>query len=128
MTIVITANTIDARDAFVRKLYSQLTSEPSTTYIVVQDRLNRIQIYQRTKSGYRILVKTYLVIVLPVHINLAPLTELTGTVDFHLDYTIDTVQKLLTKLKSLQGTHELKGAMNGKTFEQLVRSLSDAND
>jgi hypothetical protein len=126
-TVVITVPTLTARDMLVRKLYTHLTKEPSTMYSIVQDRLNRIQIFQLTKNGIRILIKTYLVIIIPVQIDLSPIMELSGSVDFHLDDTIAQLQKLIAQLKSLQGKHVLKGTSCGKTLEQLVRVLSDIN-
>jgi hypothetical protein len=51
----------------------------------------------------RVLITTYLVIVLPIIIDLSPLDTLTGTVDFRLDETIIKLETLAHHLRSLQG-------------------------
>jgi hypothetical protein len=124
-TILVSVPNILERDKLVKRIYANLKKEPSTTLTIIQDQVNRIQIFHNVNGGVRILVRTYLVLVIPVMINLNQLYAVTGNVTFHLDETIKDLIKLTKQLQSLNGYKVVKeNAKNESTFEQLVRSLS----
>ena len=125
--IVYTVVTLDARDKLIKELYKGLTIEPRLDITVVQDQINRIKIFHNVRPGVKILIRTYLVIVVPVHVDTRALYELRGSITFHLDETIDVLKKEILKLQSMQGHKIMKGnSKYEQTLEQLVTSLSGA--
>jgi hypothetical protein len=126
--IVYTVPTLDARDKLVKELYQGLTMEPRLDISVIQDQINRIKIFHNVRPGMKILIRTYLVIVVPIHIDTKALYDLRGSITFHLDETIDVLKKEILKLQSLQGHKIMKGnSKYEQTLEQLVTSLSGAS-
>ena len=123
--VVITVSNIPARDKLIKQLYTNLTKEPerASGFIVQQDQINRIKILQNCGKGVYVPIRTYLVIVIPVLIDLNPLYNFQGTVDYHLGETIEHLQKLTAKLQSLSGRRVMKGNTEAK-FRGLVENLS----
>jgi len=101
-SVVVSVNTVHERDIAIKKLYKSLQKQASTKFTIQQDQLNRIKVFHN-KGSMRVLITTYLVIVLPVIMDLSPLETLTGTVDFRLDETIIKLENLAQHLRSLQG-------------------------
>ncbi len=128
LTILVSANTIFDRDKLIKNIYTNLTKEPSTQFTVQQDQVNRIKLFHNLDKGRRVLIRTYLVVVIPVTIDTNALTNIFGQVDFHLDETIASLQKLTTKLQSMQGKRFVKGNTDAKTFEKLVNQLRGVNE
>ena len=123
---VVTVSSINARDKLVKTIYTNIKNSISIepNLIAQQDQVNQVKVFHKTKGGL-ILIKTYLVIVIPVTINLSQLYGVEGDVTFQLHETIKDIETLLNKLKSLQGHRIMKGNTNNEsTLEQLVRSLS----
>jgi hypothetical protein len=127
-TIVVTVTSIYERDKLIKTIYTNLTKEPSTTFIVQQDQVNRIKIFHNIGKGVRVLIRTYLVLVIPVIIDLSQLNSIYGIVDFKLDATIKHLLSFVTKLQALQGRKIIKGNTNVKELEQLVKQLCGTND
>jgi hypothetical protein len=127
ITIVATVGTIVKRDQLIKRIYTNLTENPSTQFTVQQDQVNRIKVFHNLDKGRRVLIRTYLIIIIPVTIDTSALTTIYGKVDFHLDETITSLQELISKLQSLQGTRFVKGNTNAKTFEKLVNQLRGVN-
>jgi len=125
LTILLTVSSIPARDKLIKQLYTNITKEPSTVFTVLKDQVNRIRIYHNAQFT-KVLIRTYLVIVLPVLIDLNPLRQISGHVDFHLEETIQELETLTTKLRSLQGRRFVKENQSGKTLQQLVECLCEA--
>lgn len=126
-TVLVSVNTVRERDDLIKKIYTNLTKEPSLQFIVAKDQVNRIQVYHNAGQGRRILIRTYLVIVVPLIMDLDKLFCVTGMVEFHLDETIRLLENQVARLRKMQGTRLVKGTANGATFEQLVRSLCETN-
>ena len=125
--IVYTVPTLDARDKLVKELYQGLTMEPRLDISVIQDQINRIKIFHNVRPGMKILIRVYLIVVVPIHIDTRALYELRGSITFHLDETIDVLKKEILKLQSMQGHKIMKGnSKYEQTLEQLVTSLSGA--
>lgn len=127
--IVVSVSTIPERDQLVNQIYESLTTDIGIDcrFSIAKDAVNRVKIFHNVTSGVRVLIRTYIVLVIPIIIDLAPLSNLSGLIDFHLDETINQLMGVISKLQSLQGLHTIKGNSNGTTFEQLVNSLSGAN-
>ena len=126
-TVIISANTIAERDIIIRNIYSQLTNDLDNRFIVNKDRVNRIQIFHNEGNlpeHLRSILRTYIVVVLPINLNLSPLEGITGKVEFHLDSTIDVLTKHLNRLKTLQRAVIIKENKSAETFEHLIRSLA----
>ena len=71
----------------------------------------------------KVLIRTYLVIVIPILIDLSPLDTIYGSVDFCLDETIGQLTKLLNKLQGLKGHKVIKGNRNVKSLEQQLAGI-----
>lgn len=121
--IVVTVSTIMQRDKLIRQIYKQLTLEPSSTFIIQQDQVNRIKVFHNIGNGVKVLVRTYLVIIIPILIDLSPLNAVYGNVDFYLDETIGQLTKLIDKLQLLKGHKVIKGNKNGKSLEQQLAGM-----
>ena len=121
--VVITVPSVMRRDKLIRQIYKQLTLEPSTVFTIQQDRINRIKVFHNVGDGVKVLVRTYLVIIIPVLVDLSPLDSLYGSVDFYLDETIGQLTKLVNKLQLLKGHKVIKGNHNVKSLEQQLAGL-----
>ena len=121
--VVITVSSVMRRDELIRQIYKQLTLEPSTVFTIQQDRINRIKVFHNVGDGVKVLVRTYLVIIIPVLVDLSPLDSLYGSVDFCLDETIGQLTKLVNKLQLLKGHKVIKGNHNVKSLEQQLAGL-----
>lgn len=121
--VVITVSSVMRRDKLIRQIYKQLTLEPSTVFTIQQDRINRIKVFHNIGDGVKVLVRTYLVIIIPVLVDLSPLDSLYGSVDFCLDETIGQLTKLVSKLQLLKGHKVIKGNHNVKSLEQQLAGL-----
>jgi len=69
--VVITVSSVMRRDKLIRQIYKQLTLEPSTVFTIQQDRINRIKVFHNVGDGVKVLVRTYLVIIIPVLVDLS---------------------------------------------------------
>ena len=125
-TIVVTVSSIIERDRYVKRIYTNLTKEPQIQFTIQQDQVNQIRIFHNAGKGIRILVRTYTVIVIPVTLDLGPLYNFDGIVDYHLDETIKHLRSQISRLEALQGQRLMKGNNNGKTLGELVGQLSNS--
>ena len=121
--VVVTVSSVVKRDKLIKQIYKQLTFEPSTVFTIQQDRVNRIKVFRNVGDGVKVLVRTYLVIVIPILIDLSPLDTIYGSVDFCLDETIGQLTKLLNKLQGLKGHKVIKGNRNVKSLEQQLAGI-----
>ena len=120
--IVISVNSLPERDIAIKELYRSLTRNPNKNFLIQQDRVNRIKIFHN-KSGLRILLQMYIVVVLPVLLDFSPLDSIYGTVDFRLDNTIEKLEKLTHKLKSIQGTRTVNGKVGAQKLKNALTNL-----
>jgi hypothetical protein len=125
--VVVSVSNILQREKVIKKIYSNLTgnlkADPATKLRVVQDQVNRIRIYHYT-DNVNILIRTYLVIVIPLMLDLNPIYSIVGDVTFELSETIKNLKDLTSKLENLQGHSIRKGNTNAQTLTKLVNSLS----
>jgi len=121
-SIVISVNTISERDTMVRDIYKSLTTNPNKQYTIQQDRVNRIKIFHN-KGSLKILIQTYLIVVLPVLLDFSPLENLYGTVDFRLNETIDRLVKITHRLQSLQGKRVVSGKVGAKDLKKVLTNI-----
>jgi len=122
-TTVISVRNVFERDKFIKQIYTNLTKEPSLEFIVVQDRVNMVSIYHNIPNCTRVLIKSYLIIILPVLIDLRPLDSVYGSVTFHLDETIKVLYETINLLKSKQGKKIITENSNVETASELDRLL-----
>lgn len=124
LTVVVTVSSIIDRDRLIKRIYTNLTADKSTTFTIQQDQVNRIKIFHNVAPDIRVLIRTYIVIVLPVLLDLSPVHSIFGEIDFHLDETISHLQSLTKKLQALQGRRTVKGSSNfSKTLENLLGDM-----
>lgn len=125
--VVVSVKNIKARDEMVKNIYDRLSLDRSLSLVVIKDQVNRVRVYHRTANS-RILIRTYLVVVLHIMVDLSQLDHLYGTVYYNLDETIDILRGHISKLESLNKRKVKKGNSNEQqTLGQLVRSLSTPN-
>jgi len=125
-TTVITVSSVSARDNLIKDIYTDLTKEPSTQFTIVQSQANKIQIFHNAENGIKVLIRTYLVVVIPVLINLEPLNKIYGYVDYQLNDTINLLYAQIDKLKSLQNRKFFKRDRSSKL--KVFSELGDFND
>jgi len=106
----------------IRRLYKTLTSNPNRQFTVQKDRVNRIKIFHNKKS-LRILIQTYIVVVLPILLDFSPLDNIYGTVDFQLSNTIDTLIKLTHKLQNIQGKRVVRGKVGAEKLKNTLMQI-----
>ena len=121
--VVVTVSSVVKRDKLIKRIYKQLTLEPSTVFTIQQDQVNRIKVFHNVGDGVKVLVRTYLVIIIPILIDLSPLDSIYGNVDFCLDETIGQLTKLLNKLQLLKGHKVIKGNRNVRSLEQQLAGI-----
>ncbi len=121
-SIIISVNSIKERDKTVAKLYNSLTKQAGSTFIIQKDRINRIKIFHNKKNT-QLLVTTYLVIILPVLLDLSPIESITGTTEFRLDETIIRLEKLARKLRMLQGKRTIKKKAGTKELTKTLMNI-----
>ena len=123
--IVISVSSINERDKMVKRIYTSLTKEPNIQFTILQDQINRVRILHNVREGVKIPIRTYLVVVIPIIMDLSPLHNIFGSVEFDLEHTIDHLTKLLHRLQSMNGHKVIKGVNNNEqTLRQLASSLS----
>lgn len=126
-TIIITVSSINEREKLTKTIYGNLTSTIVPNLVVQQDQVNRIKVFHNVGDGIKVLIRTYIVVVIPIIVDLGLLDSFTGAITFHLDDTIEHLTRLINKLQSLQGYRIVKGNNNAKALEQLVDQLRGAN-
>uniref|UniRef100_A0A6M3KHU1 Uncharacterized protein n=1 Tax=viral metagenome TaxID=1070528 RepID=A0A6M3KHU1_9ZZZZ len=108
-----TLNTMQ-RDSLIRQIYSSLIANPDLSFTVEQDQINRIRVYHNVNRATKILIRTYLVIIIPICVDESPLLTICfGQVHFDLQETIDELNRRITVLKSIEKLHILKRNDNG---------------
>jgi hypothetical protein len=127
--IVVSVSTITQREKLIKKMYTQLTADPIAVQklAIVQDQVNRIRVYHKLGEGRTQLIRTYLVLVIPLLIDLNPIYSIVGDVTFELSETIKNLKDLTVKLENMQGHRVMRGNTNESTLGQLVNSLQGTN-
>ena len=124
LTILVSVTNIYDRDKLIKRIYTNLTTEPDKTFTIQQDQVNSIKVFHNVGPNIRVLIRTYLVLVIPIQIDLTPLHSVIGTVDFHLEETINQLTELTKKLQALQGKRIIRRRDNATELEkQLARCL-----
>ena len=121
-SIIISVNSIKERDKIVKKLYTSLSKSAGAKFTIQKDRINRIKIYHNKKNT-QILVSTYIVIILPVLLDLSPIESITGTAEFRLDETIVRLETLARKLRGLQGKKVIRKKAGTKELNNALINL-----
>ena len=116
--VIASLNTLD-RDRKLRDAYEKLQVEGVPNHTVTKDQ-NKITVQHIVSPGVRVLIRTYLFIIVPISVSFESLAGLRGNIDFHLEDIIDELNHLLSKLHSLTGTRLVKGSTNEKALEQLT--------
>lgn len=127
MTHVITVSTTVQRDNLItniRKGFKDREHEQPNVE-VIQDRQNRILVYHKTAPDIRTLIKTILVVVIQVHINLEPLKEIYDDIIlFDLNEVFKAIDCYKDKLNKIMNTTSRRRNNNAK-FRGLLDSLME---
>jgi hypothetical protein len=122
--VIMTVANQGKRDSIVKELYQKLLIDGTTDLIIENDRVDRIKVYHVVGNGVKVLIRTYLVVVISTQVNLKPLEGFNGKVTFCLDDTIEELKETIRKLSRLNGKQVIR-ASNNANFDQLLRSLSE---
>jgi len=123
VTVVISVANTTERNKILNQILTNLTKEPTPTTFKITHSLTKIEIFHIVEPKVQILIKTYLIIIMPVTIDLKILDSFTGVIDFCLDETIDSLQHYISELQSRQGRKVLKDKTHGSTLRQLDKCL-----
>jgi len=122
--VIMTVPSQGKRDSVIKELYQKLLIDGSTKLIVENDRVDRIKVYHIIGNGIKVLIRTYLVVIISTQVNLKSLEGFTGKVTFCLDDTIEELKETIRKLSRLNGKQVIRTS-NNANFDQLLRSLSE---
>jgi hypothetical protein len=128
LTHVVCVSTTVQRDTLISNIRQNLENRKGDQpdIEVVQPTLNKIQVYHKAAPDIRVLIKTILVVVIQVHINLDPLREVYDEVilyDLHEVFkVIDCYKEKLNKIKNTTS----RGRGDYAKYSKLVSSLSDS--
>ncbi len=125
LTVVVTVPSIAERDEYIKRIYTNLTKEPNPQFTVQQDQTNRIRVFHNVSKEVRVLINTYVVVVIPVTIDLTPLDTFEGIVYYHLTETIEYLRTQISRLEAMQGQRTVKGTNNDNICRELTDSLSE---
>lgn len=123
-TVVISVSSVAERDQVMKTLYTNMTKEPSVNLLPIKEQVNKICLYHVVKHNIRALIRTYLIVVIPINVNLSFLESVGGHLEYNLARSIKQLETITARLKSLHGRRVVKGMNDAKALEQLVRSLS----
>lgn len=129
MTYVIITTSIAKRQKIMQDLREKLTVAipPGYDYKVVQGQVNRIDImqaiYPPNKEVDFILIRRYVVVIIPVIVNFESLQGFYGDVNIDATDLLNDLYCAIRKLKNIQGLHK-KGSYDAK-YKQLADSLID---
>lgn len=123
-TIVYTVTDNYWKNRLINQLYQALTDNPDLTYTVEKEQTNKIKVYHNANHSRTILIRTYLVVIVPVQVDISFLkTICSGKVRFNLQETIAELQQKILELETLQNTHFINGDNNASSLRSLVESL-----
>ena len=128
MTHVVAVSTTTQRDTLIANLIKNIEEQNQEENIeVFKCSLNKIQIYHKSAPDIRTLIKTILVVVIQVHINLEPLKNVyddTILFDLHEVFkAIDCYKDKLNKIKNITS----KRRLDSEKYTRLAESLSDTS-
>lgn len=125
--VVKAVSTLDKRDEKMLQIYSRLREENllEDRIKIIKDGLNKISVYHTVPGTMDILLRVYLVIVIPINIDLSALSSLHGKIYFDLQEPIDKLSSVLRKLKSIEGERTVTTPLSAKrdleaTLNQLL--------
>ena len=124
--VVTSVSTVAQRDAKITAIHNKLLelNNLSEDVSIVKEGVNKINVYHKVKAGARILLRTYLVVMIPVQVNLSAIEGMYGTIYFDLNDTIELLQKALSKLRALEGQRTIKTPISTKeSLKQILDSL-----
>ena len=126
MTHVVCVSSINKRDILIANIRTNLEVNKDKNIEVVQDRQNRIKIYHLVPPDIKVCIKTILVVVIQVHINLEPLKEIyDDTVFYDLEEVFSALEHWKKKLYNMKNVAVQKRRDNSAKYTRLVESLSD---
>lgn len=130
MTYVMTVNSIRERDfaiARIRRSYeARLIDNPELE--LIQETVNKIRVYHKT-NHVKVLVRTILVVVLPVIINWRPLEDIyDNKVIFDFSHTYEEINRVTTKLKQLREPVKRKPSAATQDLLQALTEFPEGKD
>lgn len=123
--VVISVGSTQQRDNKLKEIVDGINLDPTSNLLFEKD-VNKIKVYHRVGTGLKILIRTYVVVVITAHINLQPLSGFTGKINFHLDETIDQLTEIIRQLNYLNGTKEIKSSNKDRSFQEMLEFLTNA--
>jgi hypothetical protein len=122
---VVTVHTKYDQTKILNRIHANLLKEGDLNLIVERNQgENKIKVFHNIGDGIKVLIRTYLVLNIPITVDLSILTGLSGSITFCLDETIELLTSHLKTLQSMQGHIVRKGNNNEQqALEKLDRIL-----
>ncbi len=118
-------SSIGKRDYLIKKIRDNLLSHVRHPLKVLQPQVNKLQVVHFASEGVWITIRTYLVLVIPLIVDISPLQEsMIGNCNFHLGGLIKELEGKIKELRLLSGQHTVEENKN-ETIARLAGSLSE---
>lgn len=124
MTYIYVTTSYPKSRVLMQQLREKIAIEvPYNSIYDVSFRGNRIDIRQMIGDEGYVVIRSYLIIIIPVIVDLSRLQGFSGDVYFDCEDLLSELDCAIKQLKFIEGQHVGRG--NNAAFEQLARSLYD---
>lgn len=124
--IVVSTSTAGQRDATTQSIYNRLIelNKLVDNIIIAKEGIGKVKVFHKIEGHAPILIRTYLVVVIPVIVNMTAIEGLYGNIYFNLQDSIDQLESALEKLRAIEGHKKIKSPISTKDdLEQILNSL-----
>jgi hypothetical protein len=98
---------------------------PHSIYEVIY-RNNKIDLYQQVPGSDSVCIRSYIIIIIPIVVDLSALQGFSGDVCFNCEEILSELNCAVRKLKFIEGSHVGRG--NNEALGKLDRILHDISD
>jgi len=124
--IVVSTNTTSQRDSTTQLIYNRLVelNKLVDNIKIVKEGVGKIKVFHTAGNNTPILIRTYLIVVIPVIINMTAIESIYGNVYFDFNNSIEQLESALKKLRAIEGHRKIKSPLSTKDdLEQILNSL-----
>lgn len=123
MKYVIVTTSLDKRKRIIQDIREKLTKAipPDGSIKMAQSQVNKIDLYHKVNSENFVIFRSYIVIVIPVIVNLNALNELYGDLFFDCSGLINELYGTIKRLRGIEGKTIRR--LNNAKFKGLAEGL-----
>lgn len=124
--IVVSTNTTSQRDSTTQLIYNRLVelNKLVDNIKIVKEGVGKIKVFHTAGNNTPILIRTYLIVVIPVIVNMTAIESIYGNVYFDFNNSIEQLESALKKLRAIEGHRKIKSPLSTKDdLEQILNSL-----